>query len=193
MHHLDVVASTLVTDPVAACLAVALGGHALEDILDGAPGGLVTTGHQRRAVTGTLLTSGNTGADEVQTLGLEVLSSAVGVGEVRVSTINDDVSGLEQGQEGLDPVVDGLSSLHEKHDTARRLELGDELLGGVSTDDGLALGLVLKETVDLGDCSVESANGEAVVGHVQNQVLTPERLLAPRRFTTRNVGLWRLT
>lgn len=193
MHHLDVVASTLVTDPVAACLTVALGGHALEDLLDGAPGGLVTTRHQRGAVTGTLLTSGNTGADEVQTLGLEVLGSAVGVGEVRVSTVNDDVSSREQGQEGLDPVVDGLASLHEKHDTARRLELGDELLGGVSTDDGLALGLVLKETVDLGDCSVESADGEAVVGHVQNQVLTPGRLLAPRRFTERKAGLWGLT
>lgn len=175
MDHLDVVAGTLVTDPVTACLTIALGRDALEDVLDRRPCSLVTAGHQRGAVSGTLLTTGHTGANEVKALVLQVLGPAVGVGEVRVTTVDDDVSGLEQGQEGLDPVVDSLAGLDKEHDTTRLLELGDELLGGVGTHNGLALGLVGKEAVHLGDGSVESANGETMVGHVQDQVLTPIR------------------
>lgn len=173
VDHLDVVTGTLVTDPVTAWLVVALGGDALEDVLDWGPSSLVTTGHHGGTVAGTLLATGNTGADKVEALGLEVLGPPVGVGEVRVSTVNDDVSSLEQGQKGLDPVVDSLASLHEKHDTTGLLEGGDELLGGVGTDNGLALSLVLEEAVDLGDGSVEGSDGETVVSHVQDNVLTP--------------------
>lgn len=173
VDHLDVVTGTLVTNPVTARLVVALSRDALEDVLDRRPGSLVTTGHHGRTVAGALLATGNAGANEVETLGLEVLGPPVGVGEVRVSTINDDVSGVEQGQEGLDPVVDGLASLHEKHNTAGLLEGGDELLGGVGANNGFALSLVLEEAIDLGDGSVEGGNGETVVSHVQDDVLTP--------------------
>ena len=173
VHHLDVVASTLVTDPVAAGLAVALSSDALEDVLDVGPCLLVATGHQRRAVAGTLLTTGNTGADEAKALASQVLGSPVGVGEVRVATVNDDVSLLEQRQEGLNPVVNSLAGLDKEHDTAGLLQLGHELLGGVSANNGLTLGLVGQELVGLGDCSVEGTDGEAVVGHVQDQVLAP--------------------
>jgi hypothetical protein len=173
VDHLDVVTSTLVADPVAAGLAVALGGDALEDVLDEGPGLLVTTGHQGGAVAGTLLATGDTGADEAEALGGAVLGAAVGVGEVGVAAVNDDVALLQEGQEGLDVVVDGLAGLDEEHDAAGALELGDELLDGVGTNDGLALGLVLEEAVDLGHGAVEGGNGEAIVGHVQDDVLSP--------------------
>lgn len=173
VHHLDVVTGTLVTNPVTACLTIALGGNALENVLDRRPCGLVTTGHQGGTISGTLLTTGYTGADKVKTLALQVLGPSVGVGEVGVATVDDDISGLEQGQKGLNPVVNSLASLDKEHDTAGLLELGDELFGGVGAHNGLALGLVGKEAVHLGDGSVEGANGETVVGHVQDQVLTP--------------------
>lgn len=174
MDHLDVVTSTLITDPLAAGLAVALGGDALENILDVRPGLLVATGHDGGTIAGTLLTTGDAGADKAQALGGQVLGAAVGVGEVRVATINDDVTLFEEGQELLDPVVDGLAGLDEEHDAAGALELGDKLLDGVGADNGLALGLVVQEAVDLGDGSVKGADGEAVVGHVENQVLSPD-------------------
>lgn len=173
VDHLDVVASTLVTDPLAAGLAIALGSNGLEDVLDVGPGSLVTTGHERRAVAGTLLTTRDTGTNEVEALGGKVLCPAVAVGEVRVTAINDDVALLEEGEEGLDPVIDGLAGLDEEHDAAGGLELGDELLGGLGTNNRLALGLVGKEVVDLGNGTVEGADGEAMVGHVEDQVLTP--------------------
>ena len=173
MDHLDIVASTLVTDPLAAGLAAALRRDGLEDILDEGPGLLVTTGHDGRAVPRALLATRDTGADKADALGGEVPGAAVGVGEVRVATIDDDVAALKERQKALNPVVDGLAGLDEKHDATGRLELGDELLGRVRADDGLALGLVLEEAVDLGDGTVEGADGEAMVGHVEDQVLAP--------------------
>ena len=145
MNHLDVVASTLVTDPVTARLAVALGGDALEDVLNVGPGGLVTTGHEGGAVAGTLLTTGDTAADEADALLGEVAGAAVGVGVVGVTTVNDDVALLEEGEEGLDEVIDGLAGHDEEHDATGALELGAELLDGVGTDNGLACAILLAD------------------------------------------------
>lgn len=138
MDHLDEVTSALVTHPVTASLAVALGGNALEDVLDEGPGLLVATGHQRGTVAGTLLTTGNTAADKADALLLQVLGAAVAVGEVGVTTIDDDVTLLKVGEERLNEVVDRLASHNQQHDTARALQLGAEFLDGVSTDNGLA-------------------------------------------------------
>lgn len=138
MNHLDVVTGTLVTDPVAASLAIALGGDALEDVLDVGPGGLVTTGHEGGTVAGTLLTTGDTTADEADALLGEVASAAVGVGVVGVTTVNDDITLLEERQKGLNEVIDGLSGHDEEHDATGALELSAELLDGVSTNNGLA-------------------------------------------------------
>lgn len=174
VDHLDIVASTLVANPLATSLAVALGGNALEDILDEWPGLLVATGHERGAISGTLLTTGNTGTDESEALALEVLGAAVGIREVGVSTIDDDVTLAEQRQKSLNPLIDGFASLDKQHNTARRLELVDKLLVVVSANDELVvLGLVGKEVINLANGSVIGADGVVVVGHVQNQILSP--------------------
>jgi hypothetical protein len=159
VDHLDVVTSTLVTDPLAAGLAVRLGGDGLEDVLlrcqicsllisrlsylDVRPGLLVTTGHDGGTVAGTLLSTRNTGTDEADTLRCKVLSTAVCVGVVGVATVDDDVALLDATlvQEELNEVVNGLSGHDEHHHAAGLLKLGAELLDGVSTNDGLALGL----------------------------------------------------
>jgi hypothetical protein len=176
VNHLDVVASTLVTDPLAAGLAVRLGGDVLEDVLDVRPGLLVTTGHDGGTVAGTLLATRDTGTDEADALGVEVLGAAVGVGEVRVATVNDDVALLQTVlEEELNEVVDGLAGHDEKHHAAGSLELGDELLDAVRANNALSLGLVLEELVNLGDSAVEGNDGVAVVGGVEDQVLAHDR------------------
>jgi hypothetical protein len=113
------------------------------------PSGLGTTRHERGAVTGALLTARDTRTDEEDALLLEVEAAAGGVGVVRVTTVDDDVTLLEVGEEEVNEVVDGLAGLDEEDDTAGLLELGAELLDRVSTNDLSALGLVLKEVVDL--------------------------------------------
>ena len=189
MNHLDVVASTLVTDPLAAGLAVRLGGDVLEDLLDVRPGLLVTTGHDGRTVAGTLLTARDTGTDEADTLGLEVLSAAVGVGVVGVATVNDNVTLLKTVlEEELNEVIDGLAGHDEEHHAAGSLELGDELLDAVCANDALALGLVLKELVDLGDGAVEGNDGVAVVGGVEDEVLAHDRKADETEVSTVKAG-----
>jgi hypothetical protein len=52
------------------------------------------------------------------------------------------------------------------------------------TRELLTLGLILEETIDLGDGSVEGHNGEAVVGGVQDQVLAHDRKANETEITT---------
>jgi hypothetical protein len=138
VDHLDEVAGTLITDPVAAGLAIGLGSNGLEDVLDVGPRLSVTTGHDRRAVAGTLLTTGDTGTDKADTLSGQLAAAAVGVGEVGVTTVDDDVAGLEEGEEGVNEVIDSLTGFDEEHDAARPLQLLAQLLQRVGADDRLA-------------------------------------------------------
>lgn len=97
---------TLVSDPLAAGLAVALGRNALEHILDVRPRLLISTRHDAGAISGALLTTRNTGADKADALGSQVLGTAVGVREVGVAAVNDDVALLDTAlvQKELDEV-----------------------------------------------------------------------------------------
>jgi hypothetical protein len=114
-------------------------------------------------VTSSLLSSRDSRANKEQSLGLESGGAADRVGEVRVSTIDDDVALFEERLELLDEAVDGVSGLDEEDDLAGRLELLAELLDRVRADNRLALGLVLEEVVDLGRRAVVSCDGEALV------------------------------
>lgn len=138
MNHLDVVTSSRISNPVAARLSIDLSGSLLEDLLDVRPGGSGTSGHEGRTVTGTLLTSGNTRSNEEETLVLELLGATNRVGEVRVSSVDDDVSLLEVRFKLTDEVVDSLTSLDEEDDLSGSLEFGAKLFDGVSSNDGLA-------------------------------------------------------
>lgn len=135
VNHLHVVSGTGLADPVAARLAIDLCRGGLENGLDSGPGCGRTTRHERGAVAGTLLTARDTRADEEKALGLELLGAADRVGEVRVSAVNDDVTGLKMRDELLDESVDCGTGLDEEDDLARTLELGAELLDRVSTLD----------------------------------------------------------
>lgn len=144
MDHLNVVAGASLTDPVTAGLTIGLGGDSLEDRLDRLPGGRVTTGHERGTVAGTLLTTRDTRANEENTLLLELLGAADGVGEVRVTTVNDDITLLHVGQELVNEGIDSRASLDKKDDLARALQLGAKLLDGVGADN---VGACVKEDI----------------------------------------------
>ena len=81
--------------------------------------------------------------------------------KVRTPTVDDQ----------LDEVIDSLTGLDEHHHSPWLLEFGDKLLDAVGTDDGLALGLVFQKAIDLGNGSVESYDSEAVVSHIEDEVL----------------------
>lgn len=128
VDHLHVVTRTSLTDPVTAGLAADLRSGSLEDRLNVGPRGRGTAGHERRAITGTFLTTRDTGANEEKTLRLELLGAADRIGIVGVTTIDDDISRLEMGNELLDELVNGRTGFDEEDDLAGTLELGYELL-----------------------------------------------------------------
>ncbi|KAH3659573.1 hypothetical protein OGATHE_005618 [Ogataea polymorpha] len=127
VDHLDIVAGSGVSNPVAAWLAVALGGNRLEDLLDVWPGLWGSSRHQGRTVTSAFLSSRDTRANKVDALLLQLGVSSVGVWEVRVTTVNDDVSLLHVRQQLVDEVVDRIAGLHEQNDSSRSLQLGTQL------------------------------------------------------------------
>lgn len=135
MDHLHVVTRATLADPVTARLAVDLSSCSLEDLLDMGPCSGGATGHERGTVTGTLLTTGDTGSNEQETLRLKLLGTTDGIGVVRVTTVNDDVTGLEMGDELLDECIDSRTGLHEKDNLARPLELSAKLLDRVRALD----------------------------------------------------------
>ena len=123
MNHLDVVTGTFFADPVTARLPVCLGSSLLEDFFDSRPGSLGTTRHERRAVTGTLFTTRNTRSNKEETLSLELFGATVRVRVVRVTAIDDDITGLEEWNQLADERIDGGASLDEEDNFARCLEL----------------------------------------------------------------------
>ena len=132
VYHLHVVSGTALADPVSTRLTLDLRRSLLEDLLDGGPSGSRSTGHERGTVASTLLTTRYTRTNEQQTSSLELLCAADGIGIVRVTTINDDVTRLEMGLELSNKVVNGRASLDEQDDLAGPLQFGDKFLDGVS-------------------------------------------------------------
>jgi len=77
VHHLDVVAGSVVADPVAARRAVIdLGRDGLENSLHVRPGVGVATRHDRGAVARAFLATGDAGADEEQSACAQVFGAA---------------------------------------------------------------------------------------------------------------------
>ena len=65
----------------------------------------------------------------------------------------------------------GLPALTMSMTRRGRLEQADHFLEGMRAEDVGAFGFVGEEVVHLGDGAVEGDHGEAVVVHVQNQIL----------------------
>lgn len=135
MDHLDVVTRAGLTDPITARFTKCFGSCSLEDRLNCGPGGRRTTRHEGRTVAGALLPSRNTRANEQEALRFKLLGPSDGIGVMGVTTVNDDIALFEMGSELLDEGVNGRTGLDKEDDFAWPLELGNELLDGMSTLD----------------------------------------------------------
>jgi len=87
----------------------------LQNVFDVRPRLFVAARHDGRSISSTLLTTRDAGADEAEALLGKILAASVGVGEVRVSSVNDNISWLctTLSDDSLDEVIDGLASLDE--------------------------------------------------------------------------------
>jgi len=172
VNHLDVMAGTAFAHPVAAGhIAFHLRGDGLENILYERPRGGRTAGHDAGSLARAFLAAAHAGADVKQTFALAILCAAAGVIEQRVAAVNDDVAGREVRDELLDEFVHRLAGLDEHHHSARQLELGNHLSDGMCAEHFRALGLVREEVIHFFRGAVVGDDGEAVVVHVENEIL----------------------
>ena len=84
-------------------------------------------------MTGALLSSRNTRTNEQEALLLKLFGPSDGIGVMRITTIDDDITLLKMGSELLDEGINGRTGLDEEDNFAWLLELRNELLDGVST------------------------------------------------------------
>jgi hypothetical protein len=96
----------------------------------------------------------------------------VRIGEQGIAAVDDDVSLRQEGQQLIDHLIDGVAGFHHQHHAAWAFQQADQLLDRVSADDVGAFGFVGEEIVDFGNGAVEDGHFEAVVIHVENEVLT---------------------
>ena len=116
VHHLHEVPGTVGTHIRTARRAVDLS----RDVLQQRPQRLIrlrrTTGHDRRSVQRSFLTTRHPRPDEVQPLRLQILLPPDRVREVRVAGIDDDVAGLQQRDQLLDHRIRPRARLdHDQH------------------------------------------------------------------------------
>ncbi len=120
-------------------------------------------------------TAGDARADVEQTLAFDEFLAAVGIFEKRVAAVDDDVAGFQARQQLLNKIVHRLARLDEHHDPARFLELLDHFFDGMGAEHFGAVGFFGQKFVHLGGGAVVSHHDEAVVVHVQNQILAHDR------------------
>ena len=109
-------AGTALPHPLAARLALDLGGDGLEEATDQGPGSWIAAGHQGGPVARPLLAPGDAQADEVQAGGLELGMAPGAVGVMGVAPVHDDIARRQERQELIDDRVHPGPCLdHQQH------------------------------------------------------------------------------
>ena len=152
-------------------------GHAVDvggDLLEQRPERLVglrgPARHDRRAVEGPFLTTGDARADEMQSALTHRLLATDRVGVQRIATVDDDVTVLHGVGELVDDRVGGLTRLDHDEHTPRLLQRIEEFGDGLAAHE-VAVGAVLgKQRVGLGHGAVVQRDRVAVPGEIARDV-----------------------
>jgi hypothetical protein len=173
VDHLDEVAGPVLAHPVAAGRAVLhLGGDGLEDGLHRRPRRRIAAGHDRGAAARSFFAARDAGADEENAFRGQRLGAPAGVGKQRVAAVDDDVARFQVRQQMFDHLIDTLARLHHQHRAARPLQQPDELLDGVGSGDLGPFGFVGQKVIHLGNSAVVHGHLEAMIVHVEDQILS---------------------
>ncbi len=102
---------------------------------------------------------------------LEIAGTADRVLVVGVAAVDDDVARLQVWDQQFDEVINRRAGLDHQHHPTRTLQQARQLLDRVGADDVRALRLIDEKLVYLGHGAVVDGHDEAVVVHIENQVL----------------------
>jgi hypothetical protein len=122
-----------------------------------------------------LLAAGDARAHEVDAPLAQLPLAAPGVREVRVTAVDDHVTGLQQRGELLDHRVRRLSRLDHDDQAARALQGRHELLGGLGRDEVPLVPELLHQRLRARDRTVVDGDRVAVAGEVPGEVAAHDR------------------
>ena len=175
VDHLHEVAGAVLAHPFAAGRAVRLGCDGLQYIADIGPRLGRTAGHEARAAQRALLAAGHAAAHIAQAERLHLRRAADGVAEIRVAAVDDDVALLQKRRELGKHLVHRAAGANEHHHAARRLKAVHQFLQRIRAHDVAALAPAFDKVAHLVRIAVEHRHAEAVIQHVDDQILTHDR------------------
>ncbi|PYV14310.1 MAG: hypothetical protein DMG21_18680 [Acidobacteria bacterium] len=108
-------------------------------------------------------------AEEAQARGLEFLRATLGIFEIRIAAINENVFGTQGGLEVVEHGIHGLSRRNHHPDSARSLERLREILEGIGDDDFLPVNRFRHLSTFVG-VHIKPGHGEPLAFGVQRQV-----------------------
>ena len=132
-------------------------------------------GHQRRTMPGTLFATGHTTSDKQEPFSFQILRAPDTVLKQRIPTIDDDIARFQMRQQLFNKLVHGVARLDQHHHAPRPLEMRHQFLNRVRPNDFGALGFLVQEIIHLGHGPVVNCDGESVIVHVEDKVLSHDR------------------
>ncbi len=162
------VARARLAHPGGAGLAVMPGGDGCQDMRDAVPVLTFAARHDRGAEPRAFLAARNADAEKRQVA--RFVGAAVGIVKIRVAGVDDHVVRPQQGAQGLDLRVDGITGGHHQDDRARGLDSGDKVLKGLGRrDPGLQRACIRVKGLCLAGRPVPDGDIETLVRDIQGK------------------------
>lgn len=111
----------------------------------------------------------HTDTKELDAARFQVARARVGVSEVRVAAVNDEIALVEVRQQILDDRIHRRAGGHEHHDRAWPPQKPDELRNVRRAVD-LSLFAFLGQRIDFGRVLVVAGHGKTLIGHVEQEI-----------------------
>jgi hypothetical protein len=128
MDHLDIVPGPVRPHIATAGLAIDLG----RDLAENGRNHFVTLAgaarHERRAFQCAFFTARDAAADVMNSLSFEVVKAPLGIGEKRVSAVDEDVAFFQQRDDFADHLINRFARFDHHHRFARTFQRADEFL-----------------------------------------------------------------
>ena len=166
MNHLDEVAGAIGADVGDTGSAINVGRDGLKDGAEGLPGLGRTSWHDGGTVQRAFFATGDSSTDEVAAFRCDLLLTANGVREQRVTAVDDDIALIHGVSQLVDDGIGSLSCLNHDDGLARALQRGNEILDGFRRNEVTFLAVLCDECTGLLGAAVVHRNCVAIASKV---------------------------
>ena len=128
VHHFDVVTGAIGSHVSTTWFTIHLRSDLTENWRDDFPRLARAAWHERRPLKRAFLAAGYAHADKMNSCALQFSFTPLGVGEQRISAVDDHVAFLEQRRQLSDHGIDGRARFHHHHAYPRLFECAHKFL-----------------------------------------------------------------